>query len=251
MKDVAKDENELEAADTFESSFNFRYEEEGGSKIVSYARDVQGSLRRKDDKRKQQREARKAKKERERREREEEVKRLKVRLAGDVLCTVMCSHSQLEQKMKLQELQSQMEQVKDAAGADLPMAPEDMDADFDPEEHDRRMAAMFDDDYYEGEEEDAGEKGWEAGEGKRPTWAAVDDVLPEEAKGAASGGAVASEAAPSSDTGGKPVAMPTDLEIEEVTCRCCVVAACRAQADMPKCRRRFSQSTTSRTWSAE
>ena len=79
VQEVTQDDTELAKADTFESTFNFRYEEEGGGAIVSYARNVQGSLRRKDDKRKQQREARRARKEKERHDREEEVKRLKVR----------------------------------------------------------------------------------------------------------------------------------------------------------------------------
>ena len=80
--------------------------------------------------------------------------------------------------MKLDELKSQMAQVREAAGAEIEMAPEDVDGDFDPAAHDARMAAMFNDDYYEGDEEDVGEGEWEAGDGKRPTWAAVDDVLP-------------------------------------------------------------------------
>lgn len=85
--------------------------------------------------------------------------------------------------MKLDELKAQMAKVRDAAGAELEMAPEDVDGDFDPAAHDARMAAMFNDDYYEGDEEDLGEGEWEAGDGKRPAWAAVDDVVPADEQG--------------------------------------------------------------------
>lgn len=36
------DEKELEKQDEFEALYNFRYEEEGGSKILTHARDVEG-----------------------------------------------------------------------------------------------------------------------------------------------------------------------------------------------------------------
>mgnify|MGYP000710304472 CR=1 FL=1 len=182
---------------------NDRFEEEGGGAIVSYSRNVQGSLRRKDDKRKRQREARRLRKEHERKERDEEVKRLKVRrrpgcilqgwnMTSHTICGCLLTkrlgchlpsscfaalHS--TQNMKLQELRSQVGQVAEAAGAELNLAPEDMDSDFDPDAHDRRMAELFNDDYYEGEEEDVGEDGWELGVGQRPQWAAVDDVMPD------------------------------------------------------------------------
>lgn len=81
--DLENDENELDKVDHFESKYNFRFEElqEGGSlggvEVVGHARSVAGSLRRVDDKRKQQRAERQERKEREKRQKEAELKRLK------------------------------------------------------------------------------------------------------------------------------------------------------------------------------
>ncbi len=110
--DTEEDEKEIEASELFESKYNFRFEEmeaekerllrEGGGRlnnvigvginlglgkgapgigsayqVVGHSRNVEGSLRREDDKRKLQREQRKERKEKEKRQREEELKRLK------------------------------------------------------------------------------------------------------------------------------------------------------------------------------
>lgn len=97
------DEAEVEAADLFESKYNFRFEElqdsqnqafdttqggelrqkvsfdlsHGGVQVLGHARQVADSLRRDDEKRKQQREARKDRKEKEKRQKEAELRRLK------------------------------------------------------------------------------------------------------------------------------------------------------------------------------
>jgi protein KRI1 len=82
------DEKELEAAEEFESRYNFRFEElqgkDGNSshalndlQVTGHARQVAGSLRRVDDKRKIQRELQRERKEREKRQKEAEMRRLK------------------------------------------------------------------------------------------------------------------------------------------------------------------------------
>lgn len=82
--DISEDDEELDKVDRFESKYNFRFEEmqaEGGissaMQVTGHARDVSGSLRRVDDKRKQQREQRQERKEKEKRKQEAELRRLK------------------------------------------------------------------------------------------------------------------------------------------------------------------------------
>ncbi len=95
------DEEEFEAAELFEHKYNFRFEQlqedkeklddanddllkaishgvsNDGMQVVGHSRQIAGSLRRADDKRKQQREERKERKEKEKRQKQEELKRLK------------------------------------------------------------------------------------------------------------------------------------------------------------------------------
>lgn len=42
--DESEDEEAVDAADRFESVFNFRYEEEDGGHIVGHSRNIQGAV---------------------------------------------------------------------------------------------------------------------------------------------------------------------------------------------------------------
>lgn len=81
--DYEEDEEELDVADMFESKYNFRFEElqdknmEQNMQVIGHARNVEGSLRRVDDRRKLQRDQRQERKEKERRQKEAELRRLK------------------------------------------------------------------------------------------------------------------------------------------------------------------------------
>lgn len=121
--------------DAFEHSYNFRFEEPDGAKVVSHARTVEGSLRRPDDRRKQAREARKKRKEHEKLVKTEEIKHLK--------------------NLKKREIEARLTALQDAAGDGVDFSGIDLDADFDPDEFSKQMESRFGDEYYEQGEDDA------------------------------------------------------------------------------------------------
>lgn len=164
LLDDDDDDNEQadEQADRFERAYNFRFEEptqlDGGSRsrlgggggsggganahITTYSRTVEGSMRRKGDKRKEQRELRKKRKEEEKRAKREELKRLK--------------------NLKRQEMQERLRKIEEETGMTgllerSGLTADDMDGDFDPDTFDQKMQAMFNDGYYEeGDEVEGG-----------------------------------------------------------------------------------------------
>ena len=98
---LSDDEEALERADAFEAAYNFRFEEPGGGEIVTHARSVESSLRRKDTGRKEARERRKERKAEERRAAEAETRRL--------------------MNLKRAEAKARLVQVRDVAGAGVDM----------------------------------------------------------------------------------------------------------------------------------
>ncbi|GLD93671.1 hypothetical protein PINS_up002276 [Pythium insidiosum] len=150
VKEDDEDAEELEKMEQFEHSYNFRYEEEGSSVIQTYSRQIEDSMRRKDDSRKRKREERKERKALERLKKEEELKRLKNLKQAEI-------QSKLEKIAKLMGKTSTEEERLQALSKDL-------EGEFDPEEYDRRMQQVFDEEYYN--EEDPMEK---------PTWDEEED----------------------------------------------------------------------------
>lgn len=137
-----EDEEELWRADDFEAKYNFRFEEPNGGQIVTHARVQAGdTLRRKDTKRKDARDRKQDRKDAERAEKEAETRRL--------------------MNLKRAEVKSCMSRIRQVAGSGLDMDTlasilgDDLDKDFDPAEHDKRMAALFGGDYYAQEETEA------------------------------------------------------------------------------------------------
>ncbi|RKP09269.1 KRI1-like family C-terminal-domain-containing protein [Thamnocephalis sphaerospora] len=128
--DLLEDEQNVEATDLFESEYNFRFEEEGGAQLVHHARNVDGSMRRKDDSRKQERERRKERKESEKRQKMEELKRLK--------------------NLKKQEILEKLRRIQEITGnSGVGVDDVDLDDDFSPEDYDAKMSGLFDDNYYD------------------------------------------------------------------------------------------------------
>jgi protein KRI1 len=159
-----EDEEEMEAAELFESKYNFRFEQiqdeearkqaaeaaESGdlrakvsfdlssasAQVRGHARQAADSVRRVDDKRKLQREQRKERKEKEKRQKEAELRRLK--------------------NLKRQELQERLRRIADLGGLkDLPAFDESiLDEDWDPAKHEALMNQQFGEDYYAQNDED-------------------------------------------------------------------------------------------------
>ncbi|OUC43793.1 Krr1 family protein [Trichinella nativa] len=127
--DYEEDEILLEKQCEFERKHNFRFEEPNAHTIITYPRDVKDSLRRKDDSRKQIRERQKERKEREKVKREEEIKLLK--------------------NLKKKEISEKLEKIKETAKLEsISLNDYDLDGDYDPDEHDRKMKETFNNEYY-------------------------------------------------------------------------------------------------------
>lgn len=138
---IEEDEQDLEAverAEEYETALNFRFEQPGADQIATYARDIEGTLRRPDSKRKEQRAAKKARKEAEALQHKEDVKRRKNEL-----------------KLELRKRLAKIQKVADLKAKDVSELDEALDlddSDFDQEEHDKKMAKLFNDDFYGAED---------------------------------------------------------------------------------------------------
>lgn len=130
--DEEKDEEYLDNVDRFESKYNFRFEEEGASTIKTYARDAEGSVRRKESKRAKRRAREKAHKAALKEQKLEELKQQK------------------NQKMK--EIHEKLKEIRDITGnKTVGLENIDLDGDFDPSIYDAQMSGVFDENYYDNE----------------------------------------------------------------------------------------------------
>ena len=160
-----EDEGFDEDADKFEAKYNFRFEE-GDTELVGHARRqgaeaaADGLARRVGSKRKAARAAKKKRKEEEREAAAQELRRLK--------------------NLKQKELEQRLESVAAVAGG-AKFALEDLDGDFDGEGWDKKMEAMFGDDFYADEEAAAADGSLALerpeGEGEGATAAATEAEL--------------------------------------------------------------------------
>ncbi|XP_037527142.1 protein KRI1 homolog [Rhipicephalus sanguineus] len=180
-EDLSADEATLEEQEAFEHKFNYRFEEPDSEFIKKYPRTMQDSMRRKDDRRKVKRLEVRERKLQEKEQKKEEINRLKA--------------------LKKKEILEKLEKLKEVTGNDqLGIADADIEGDFDPQEHDRRMNAIFNNEYYEQEAEELKPEDpldeelgledwdqWQGGEGEEANeeggedeqdWSQNDDVYP-------------------------------------------------------------------------
>ncbi|XP_052755710.1 protein KRI1 homolog [Galleria mellonella] len=126
--DLEADEKMVEEQGKFERAYNFRFEEPDEEYLKRFPRTM-NYIRPKDDRRSRKRAELRARKEDEKKKKMEEIARLKA--------------------LKLKEIQEKIAKIKEVTGnQDLAFEEQDIEGDFDPEEHDRRMRALFDDEYY-------------------------------------------------------------------------------------------------------
>ncbi|KAJ3810610.1 KRI1-like family C-terminal-domain-containing protein [Lentinula aff. lateritia] len=125
------DEEEFEdIVDRFESSYNFRFEEPDAAVIQTHPRQIPSLIRREDTTRKEARERRKKRREEEMEKKREEVKRMKA--------------------LKMKELRMRLDRIGKQGGKnaedDSALQELDLQGEWDPEAHDRQMAALYSDD---------------------------------------------------------------------------------------------------------
>lgn len=137
-ENLSEDERELEEQAEFEDRYNRRFETEENLQIKRFPRQVEGSLRRKDDSRKKKRAEIAQRKKEEKAKKSQEIKK--------------------KQKEKLAEIEERIHKLKEITGnPELGFKDEEILEEFDAEKHDQKMKELFNEDYYnQGEEEHPG-----------------------------------------------------------------------------------------------
>ncbi|KNC86771.1 hypothetical protein SARC_01105 [Sphaeroforma arctica JP610] len=128
--DLSEDEEAVDKAEDFERKINFRFEEEGGFDILNHPRQIKGSVRQRDNKRKDAREAKKERDKKKKEEKKAELQRLK--------------------NLKGVEILERLRKLREITGNDELEV--DIEADYDPEQYEKEMANTFDDAYYAAED---------------------------------------------------------------------------------------------------
>ncbi|PWN38960.1 Krr1-domain-containing protein [Ceraceosorus guamensis] len=130
---LASEDEFDDRAEAYENAYNFRFEAleagKASEQIQSYARNPQGSARRQDTKRKDQRAERDARKQEEKRQKMGDLKRLAELKQRDVI----------ERLRRLREV---------TGSSTINLEDLDLEGDFDAAAHDRAMQRAFDEEYY-------------------------------------------------------------------------------------------------------
>lgn len=161
--EVEEDEEEVERQEDYEREFNFRYEENPGDRVLGHSRVVEGSVRKKTNARKLQRERKEERMAQAEFERKEELKYLK--------------------NLKKKEMNEKLKKIREIAGigdgGECKLDLSDLEDEFDPEEHDKKMKEAFDDDYYKANDADPDftSDGDEEGEFEKPDFDKEDELL--------------------------------------------------------------------------
>ncbi|KAK2198439.1 bifunctional Kri1-like [Babesia duncani] len=118
-----EDEEHVEKADEFEYKYNYRFEEEGGCEIITHPRFIEDSVRKSDDRRKRERLEKKRRESEKLQQRSDELRRLK--------------------DAKRSEIAKKLAEIGSTAGVDLQSLNIDLDAPFDPQQHERDMQRII------------------------------------------------------------------------------------------------------------
>eukprot|EP01029_Cantina_marsupialis_P018167 TRINITY_DN4146_c0_g1_i1.p1 TRINITY_DN4146_c0_g1~~TRINITY_DN4146_c0_g1_i1.p1 ORF type:complete len:611 (+),score=328.22 TRINITY_DN4146_c0_g1_i1:34-1866(+) len=127
------DEEDVKKAEEFEQEYNFRFEDPEGGVIKGYSRVIKDSMRRRDNKRKRQRDAKKKRKQEEKLNHIAELKRLRELRKN----AVAAREEAIAKVSGLEEIDGKI-----------------LSDDFDPEAHEKMMQKLFNDEYYEADDED-------------------------------------------------------------------------------------------------
>ena len=144
---LSEDEQEVEQQNEFETKYNFRFEEPDNEFIKRFPRTIEDTVRVDSNTRKDKR--------KERQERKAQEKEVKMKDLREL------------QNIRKREIEQKLILLKEVAGNDeLLLQEDDLNTDFDPAEHDRRMGAMFNNEYYGIDEGD-----------QKPEFPDIDDEL--------------------------------------------------------------------------
>lgn len=141
--DREDEERDAEMED-YEQKYNFRFEEGTGAYITTHQREIEDTMRRKDDSRKDKRLEKKERHEEEKRRKQEEINQLKQIKKDEIL-----------EKLKKAEFVAGNKLTQGANKHLVEKIEKELKTDFIPELYDRAMEKMFDDKYYTTEDKAA------------------------------------------------------------------------------------------------
>lgn len=127
--EIVADDDFEEKQTEFEHKYNFRFEDPDQEFIKRYPRTIDNSVRKVDTRRKEKRVERRERKELEKKEKFQEIEMFK--------------------ELKRKEIEEKISQLKAVTGTDEINVDEmDLEGDFDPDEYDKKMQAIFNSEYY-------------------------------------------------------------------------------------------------------
>lgn len=172
IQEVSEEEAEIQEWEDYEDKYNardynFRHEEMAASeapvtdRVMGHPRVIEGSVRKKESSRKKQRKSKEERNALAKQQQAEELKHLK--------------------NLKKKEIAEKLEKIRMIAGiegdAACKLGADDLEEDFDPEDYDRKMREMFNENYYGADEVDPGFGGGDDFDLAKPDFDKEDELL--------------------------------------------------------------------------